>query len=188
MAFSYDHERQLLELMATNGRITAKAAATELEELTDAEIDRLEKCADTFAHDRVMRQGYLTMAAELRGHLTKEKIQIAQLAKAAPGRKLRVLVDSRERQLADRIAATEKVIASDPSRRPIGMPAQSGVEADLAKSGPLLAPQRYRPAKATKDMTRAELAQHYTMLSREADTPAHAHELLKLANALKEGT
>jgi hypothetical protein len=37
-------------------------------------------------------------------------------------------------------------------------------------------------------MTRPELANHYKALAGEADTAAHAHELLKLAIALeKEG-
>jgi len=190
VAFSYDHEKQLLELQATNGRITSKAAAAELEELTEAEISRLEKCSDTFAHDPVMRRGYLTMATELRDHLVTEKAQIAELVKAAPARNLRVLVDSKERKLADRVARVEKVISGDPLRRPIGMPpSPSGVAADLTKGAPLIAPaRRYRPSKPTKEMTRPELADHYVMLSREADTPAHAHELLKLATALrKEG-
>jgi hypothetical protein len=98
-------------------------------------------------------------------------------------------VEWAERKVAEFVDLLEKVIAADPSRRPIGMPAPStsGGSAHVAKSPLLDRPRRYHPSKPTREMNRDELAHHYMTLAAEADTPAHAAELR--ASALhKEGS
>lgn len=175
MAFSYDHERQLLEVQAANGRISAKDAATELEEINEAEIARLEKCADDFAYsDRVLSRAYLEKAAELRGQLETEKGVLADLVKAAPARNLRAVLDRRDRALGSRLDTLEKSILADSRRRPIGMPAGA-----VTPSAPAGTPSLRRgpdnrpvvPSKPVSQMTNEQKAAHYSRLARAASTP-----------------
>ncbi len=192
MAHSYDDEKALIELRAKTGRLSLKAAQRQVRDHMEAEADRLEKVAGDFWQDRPLAAAYRTKAKELRDSIPHEELWVNGTASERTSlHKVVTAAAEREHGVVTRLDTLGKAIAADPSRRPIGMPApsNSGGSADVAKSPLLDRPRRYHPSKPTKDMTRAELAQHYTMLAGEADTHAHAQELLKLATALrKEGT
>ncbi len=180
MAFSYEDQRQLLDLQAKSGRLPVEHARDELEKLMSAEADHLEKMAGAFWQDHGMARAYKARAQEVRDSIKTEVWKIG--GTAAERRSLQKAAPVSQRPRGTTYAAS-------PDARPIGMPDPSaGVQPDLVKlAAPVLSrPIRYRPTKAVKDMTRAEQAQHYRMLAGEADTAAHAGELLELAAALRK--
>lgn len=190
MAFSYDHEKALLEAQAAAGRVTQKAAATRLEDLTQAEIARFEKCADDFHFsDRGLSRAYLDKAAALRGRLVADKAVLADLVKSAPIRNVGRTIRTRQHQIDNRLSSLEQRLAGDPMKRPIGKtPAVTGgVQADLAKTAlPLGFPRAGVSSKPTSEMTNAEKAAHYRQLGGQSPTPAAAQEMFKIAAVYEE--
>jgi len=192
MAQTYDDEKALIELRAKTGRISLKAAQRQVRDLMETEADRLEKVAGDFWQDRPLAAAYRTKAKELRYSIPTQELWVnGTAAERVSLHKVVTAAAEREHSVVTRLDMLEKAVAADPSRRPIGMPAPStsGGSADVAKSPLLDRPRRYHPSKPTREMNRDELAHHYMTLAAEADTPAHAAELRKIASALhKEGS
>ncbi|HLM96755.1 MAG TPA: hypothetical protein VK283_10600 [Acidimicrobiales bacterium] len=179
MAFSYDHDKQILELQATNGRLSVKSAVRQVTELMEAEVDRLEKMADVLGYQPGMSTAYRAKAKEVRDSIPAEVNRLVVKATARPD--LSKVVSTRYRGVEDRLDMLEKSIAADPTRRPIGMPAPAtAVPATPPISrGPDNGPTW--PSKPTSEMSNLEKAVYYGRLFRQAPTPADARMWSDLA-------